>query len=109
MDDSIILQFAKEDVASMCLELVKDIAQQIIDVEAKKHDILGDDSLSRNEIQIQIKDLYDEMTSLWSKLGKARLLARKLYPEAEILFDVLDKAVDVNATISGICSRIEQL
>lgn len=105
MDESVILQFPKDEISAMCLDLVKDITQEILDIQAKQDDILNDDDLSRNDMNIQIKESYEEMTKLWSKLGKARLLARKLYPEQDILFDVLDKSFDVNVTISTICSQ----
>lgn len=105
MNDSVVLQFTKEDISSMCFEVVSVIVDDIIAEYSKIDRILKDEDLSKCEIREAIGDIYKDMANGWKKLGKARLLARKIKPDLETLFDTLDKSIDVSSAIDGHCLK----
>ena len=77
-------------VTSM-LERNKEIQAMTIDPDKSKNDIAED-----------IRITFEQMTRSWSILGPCRALARKLYPQHEKFFDVLDKSLSVHNALDDL-------
>lgn len=82
---------ARHPVASEITQIL--VIKDAIDVLAKSSDI------PRSQIFASIRTEFSNMTKIWSLLGPARHLARRLYVNHTNLFDLLDKSMAVEEAL----------
>ena len=63
------------------------------------------DTISKSDLRQQILDLIEQMTAWWQELGPSRALALRLYPNQQLLFDLLDKSLAVKEAINDLANQ----
>lgn len=84
--------YNKDELAVMVRHPVVSEVNRILSLQTKIEELTVDHDRSYNDIQEETKSCVDEMTSIWSLLGPASQIARRLFPEQGHLFDMLDKS-----------------
>lgn len=84
--------YSKDELAAMLRHQVVSEIERVLRLQSEIEELTTDHDRTYNDIQDETKSCVDSMTTIWSLLGPASAIARRLYPEYGHLFDMLDKS-----------------
>jgi hypothetical protein len=103
--------FTKEELAAQARHIIIFRVEAILklrdEVDSLAKDRCAATRLNHGELLAKARGNISAMRDIWSEFGPARVLARRLYPADEALFDVLDNSLMVESAIYALCDGKE--
>lgn len=91
--------FSKDELAVFARHPVVSKVEAILDIKKEIDDIGLSNNFSVEAKQEDIREKFNDMTKAWGSLGPSRALARRLFVSHSILFDILDKSLDIESAL----------
>lgn len=96
--------YSKDELAIMVRHPVVSEVTRILDLQSQIEELIEDRDRSHNDIHDETRSCIDQMTQIWSLLGPACTIARRLFPEQGHLFDMLDKSKSLQDSFHDLAS-----
>lgn len=96
--------YSKDELAIMVRHPVTSEVLRILTLQEKIKEFATNRDMSINTIKEQSKSCFNDMTDIWSLLGPATVIARRLFPEHSNLFDSLEKSFSLRESFGLLAS-----
>ena len=91
--------YTKDELAMFARHPVNADISEILIIKDGIDTLARSTDMPRSQIFASIRREFDAMTKIWRSLGPSKVLARRLAPDQNNLFDILDKSVAVEEAL----------